>query len=106
MTALPALRQSAAGIGGDVGPALVDHADDAERHAHALDGHAIRTRPAFAHRADRIGKAAHHLDAVGHGGDALVVQRQPVEKCGRRARGLGLAEVVGIGGKDFGCART
>ena len=51
--------------------AFVDHADHAERHAHALDDHAVRPRPAFHHGADWIGQIAHHRDAVRHRGDAL-----------------------------------
>ena len=45
MAALPALRQSAPGVGGDVRPALEDHADHADRRAHALDVQAVRPRP-------------------------------------------------------------
>ena len=51
------LERQRAGVGGDVRPALVDHADDAERHPHALDGHAVRPRPGFGDLADRIGEA-------------------------------------------------
>ncbi len=47
IAALPALRHSAAASAVTFGPALVDDADDAERHAHALDGHAVRPRPAL-----------------------------------------------------------
>ena len=32
------LQAQRAGIGGHIGAAFEDHADDAERHAHALDG--------------------------------------------------------------------
>ncbi len=91
-----------AGVGGDVRPALVDHADDAERHFHALDGHAVRPRPGFGDPADRIGEPAHHVEAFGHRLDALVVQRQPVERGGGQARGLAVGEVVGVGGEDVG----
>ena len=85
ITALPALRQSTAGIRRHVRAAFVDHADHAERHAHALDGHAVRPRPAFHHGADRIGEIAHDLDAVRHRGDALRVEREAVEECRRGA---------------------
>ena len=50
------LEAQRAGVGGHVRAALVDDADDAERHAHALDGHAVRPRPAFGDLADRIGQ--------------------------------------------------
>ena len=41
------LQAQHAGIRGDIGTALEDHADHAERHAHALDGHAVRPLPAL-----------------------------------------------------------
>ena len=68
------LERQRAGVGGDVRPALVDDADDADRHAHALDGHAVRPRPGFGDLADRVGQLAHHVEALGHGLDALVVR--------------------------------
>ena len=95
-----------AGVGGDVGPALVDHADDAERHLDALDGHAVRPRPGFGDPADRIGKAAHHVEAFGHRLDALVVQGQPLDHGGGQACGLAVGEILGVGGKDLGFAGT
>ena len=42
----------------NVRPALVDDADNAERHAHALDAQAVGARPVGEHGADRIGKGA------------------------------------------------
>ena len=51
------LEAQRAGIGGHVRPAFVDDADDAERHAHALDGHAVGPRPALRH-ACRPGSAS------------------------------------------------
>ena len=39
------LEAERTGIGRHVGPALVDHADDAERHTHTLDAHAVGTPP-------------------------------------------------------------
>ena len=96
------LQRQRAGVGGHVRPALVDHADHAERHAHALDGHAVRPGPGFRDLADRIGQRAHHVEAVGHRRDALVVERQPVEERRGRAGGLGVGDVLGIGGEDVG----
>ncbi len=92
------------GIRRHVRAALVDDTDDAERHAHALDRHAVRPGPAFHHGADRIGELAHHLDAVGHRGDALRVERQPVDEGRGRAGGLRLGDIFGVGGKDAGFA--
>ena len=64
------LQAQRAGIGGHVGAALVDHADDAERRAHALDVQAVRPVPCGDHLADRIGQRGDRRDAVGHGRDA------------------------------------
>ena len=86
ITALPDLRHSTPASAVDIGAALEDHADDAERHAHALDGHAVRPLPAFGDRADGIGNAAHVGDALRHRLDARLRQRQPVEKGGRSRR--------------------
>ena len=36
------LEAECAGIGRDIGAAFIDHADDAERHPHALDADAVR----------------------------------------------------------------
>ena len=94
------LEAQRAGIGGDVRPALVDHADDAERHAHALDAHAVRPRPGRHDGADRIGELAHHVEAVRHGLDPRRVERQPVEEGRGRAGALASARSSAIGGED------
>ena len=78
------LEREGARIRRDVRPALIDDADDAERHAHALDRHAVRSRPGFGDASDRIGQRAHHIEAVRHGGDAFLVEREPVKE--RRGR--------------------
>ena len=69
-----------AGVGSDVGAALEDHRDHAERHAHPLDGHAVRSLPAFGHDPDRIGDIAYGRDAVGHRIDPRLRQRQPIDE--------------------------
>lgn len=90
-----------AGVRRNVRPALEDHADDAERHAHALDGHAVRPLPALGDGADGIGNAAHDLDALGHALDPRRRQRQAVDEGGGGiAGGAGFGDVLGIGGKD------
>jgi hypothetical protein len=95
-----------AGIGGDVGPALVDDSDDAERHAHAVDDHAVRPGPAFAHCSDRVGQRAHDVDSFGDGADQLLIKRQAVEEGFAGAGGLGFGDVLGIGGKDASRCRA
>ena len=47
------LEAERAGVRRHVRPALVDDADDAERHAHALDLEAVGPRPVCEHAADR-----------------------------------------------------
>ncbi len=60
-----------AGVGGDVGPALVNNADDAQGHADALDPHAIRPRPFREARADGIVEPRDLLEPASHGLDPL-----------------------------------
>ena len=60
-----------AGIGGNIGPAFIDDADDPDRHAHPRDPHAIGPRPFLHHRPDRIGKRGNILQPLGHRFDAL-----------------------------------
>ena len=97
------LQAQHAGIRGDVGTALEDHADDAERHAHALDGHAVGPLPAFSDGADGIGNRAYGRDTAGHGIDARWRQRQAVEEGGGRTAGTDLGDVLGIGRENLFC---
>ncbi len=94
------LDRQGAGIGGDVGAALIDDGDDAERRAHALDFQPVRPLPARDHLADRIGHGGDGLDAVGHGGDALVVEQEAVDEGGRGVFAPRAIDVFGIGLQD------
>ena len=91
-----------AGVGRDIGAAFEDHGDDAERHPHALDGHAVRPLPAFGDDADGIGDIAHGRDAVGHRIDARLRQRQPIDEGRGRAAGAHFRDILGIGREDRG----
>ena len=106
IAALPAFRHSAPASAVTFGPALVDDADDAERHAHALDGHAVRPRPAFGHGADRVlergapprcrppwPRPARHRAPAGRG-------RPPLSPAAAR-----LGHILGIGGQNGGLLR-
>ena len=64
------LQAKRAGIGGDIGTALIDHANDADRRAHALDRHAVRPLPFLEHFADRIVQPCNHPETLGHRLDA------------------------------------
>jgi hypothetical protein len=57
------LEAQRARVAGHVRPALVDDADHAERHAHALDAQAVRPLPLGDHRADRVRQRRDLLDA-------------------------------------------
>ena len=100
------LERKRAGVRRDIGTALVDHADDTERNAHALDRHAVRPAPGFGDFADGIGQGADDIEPVGHRGNALVVKREPVKEGGGRASGLGRCQVLAIGGDDVGLVRA
>jgi hypothetical protein len=92
------------GVGGDVGPALEDHGDHADRRAHPGDVQAVGTGPAGGLHAQRIGDGGHGLDAGGHAFQALGVQHQPLDHRRGQAAGPGLVEVAGVGGQDGGGA--
>ena len=84
-------------IAGHVGPALVDDADHAERHAHARDVEAIGTRPLRHDGADGIGQRGDILDAARHGLDARVVEREAIEHGGGQPLGTRRLQVLRIG---------
>ena len=81
------LQAQRARIAGHVRPALVDDADDAERHAHARDVEAVGTRPLRDGGADGIGQRGDVLDAARHGLDALLIEREPIEHGAGQALG-------------------
>ena len=91
------LQADAGGIGADIRPAFVDHADHADRRGDALDAQAVRPRPVGQRAAERIGQLRDVLQPFGHGIDARFGQREPVAERGGAAAG---GEVGGIGGKD------
>ncbi len=99
IAALPDIRHERPGIGGDIGAALIDDADHADRHAHpgehqpfgpldAVDLGARRDRPAPQPR----------RSPGGHGLDPARIELQPVEHRAGQAIGFGGRHVFGIGG--------
>ena len=78
------LQAQRARIAGHVGTALVNDADDAERHAHARDVEAVGPRPARDLGADRIWQRGDFFDALRHGLDAFLIEREPVEHRARQ----------------------
>ena len=75
------LQAQRAGIGGHVGPALVDDADHTERHTHALDVESVGPRP-LAQHACRSGRAAPAISSMLA---AMASTRCVVERAGDRA---------------------
>jgi len=90
-----------AGVRGHGRTALVDDADDPERHGDALDGQAARRRQGGQNPAHRIGEGGNRLEAGRNIVDALGVEAQPVDEgCGRPA-GRGLHDVTAVGRDDL-----
>ena len=105
------LEADAGGVGGDVGPSLVDHADDADRDADLLHAQAVGQRRAAHDLADRVGQAGDVAQTLGERGDAAGVEGEPVDHVLGRAtgpRGLDVERVGGqdvVGGRDQGVGR-
>ncbi len=96
------LEAQGAGVCGDVGTALIDDADHAERHPYPFDGHAVGPGPGVHDIADRVLEAGDGFDAGRHALDAACIEGQPVDKGGRAAGGPGFSHVLGIGRQNRG----
>ena len=77
---VPRLDAEGSGVGGDVRPALVDEADDADRRADATDLHPVRPALHADGRAHGIGQGRDLADPQHHVRDPPLRERQPVEK--------------------------
>ncbi len=95
-----ALQAERAGVRGDVGPALVDDADDAERRRHPLDDEAVGAGEGREHPADRIGQRRDLLEPARHRLDPRLVQREPVEERRRQVLRLAVGEIARVGGEN------
>ncbi len=73
------LEAQGAGVGGDIGTAFENHADDAERRGDPLDAQPVGALEGLQHAPDRIGQIGDVIEALRHAGDAPVVEQQPVE---------------------------
>ena len=93
------LQADAGGVGADVGPAFVDHADDADRRGDALNAQTVRSRPVGERAPERIGQQCDVFQSLGHRIDAGRVQREAIAECGGAGAG---GEVGGVGGEDVG----
>jgi hypothetical protein len=74
------------GIGADIGPAFIDHADHPERLRHAADQQAVGPAPFGEHAVERIGQVGHRLDTRRHRLDPRRGEREPVAECAGDAR--------------------
>ena len=96
------LQAQRAGVRRHVRTALVDDADDAERHAHALDHQAVGPGPLRSDAAERIRQCGDVLQALCHRLDALVVEFQAIEhRVGQAAR-TRRVHVLAVGFEDLG----
>ena len=95
------LERQTESVDGDVGPALVDHADHAERNPLLAQLQAIGQGVAAQHLPDRVGQPRDLAQTGGDSVDAVRVQRQPVEHRGRCARGPGCLQIFGVGRQDL-----
>ena len=73
------LEAQSTGVGGDVGPRFIDHADDAERHSHPRYIEAVGTIPPGQHLAHRIGQRRDLLEAPRHRFDTSRIQLEAFE---------------------------
>ena len=87
-------------VGGDVGPGLVDHPDDAEGHPQLAQLEPVGQRRPPDHLADRVGQPGDLAQPGGHRLEPVVGEAQPVDDVGGRARLLGATDVLGVGGQD------
>ena len=102
-----ALDAERGGVDRDVGPALVDHEDHAERNAHLADFQAVGPPARGDDLADRVGQGGDVAQGLGHLLDPLGFERQAVDRRRLRApAGGGLGEVRGVGREDFSGASS
>ena len=71
VAALDGKRRS---VGGDVGAALVNDGDEAERHLHLVDDDAVGAHDLAENAARMVGKPDGVADAVRHAGDAVFIE--------------------------------
>ncbi len=88
------------GIGRHIRPALIDHADDTKRRAHALDMQPVRPVPFGDDVPNRILELGDRPNAIRHVGNALGIQRQTIEEGAGDTGLLGRLDVDRIGRQD------
>ena len=94
------LQAQAGGVGRHVGAGLINDADHAQGHAHAPHLNAGRPHVQIGDGAHRVGQRGNLAHAFGHGGDALGVERQPIDQRGVEAAVAARVHVGAIGVED------
>ena len=100
MTALPDFQAQAGGVDGDVGPGLVDHADDAQGDADLADLQAVGERGAADDLADGVGQGGDVAQGLGDRGDTGGVEAKAVEEALRHPELAAAGEVALVGRDD------
>ena len=96
-----ALEAERRGVHRDVGAGLVDHPDDAHRHAHLADLQPVGQRRTPHDLADRVGQRRDVADRLGDRPDASLVEGEPVEQSLGEALVAATFEVLGVRGDDL-----
>ena len=102
---IAALQAQRRRIGRHVGPALVNDADDAERHAHARDLETVRPLPFGDDLPDGIVERRDRFEPGGRRFEPLVVEREAVDHRARRVARFRFGDVLGVGGEHGRRAR-
>ncbi len=87
-------------VGRHVGPALVDDANDTQRHRDSLNLQTIRSVPFSQDASKRVMQAGDRFDAAGHALDAIVIQHQAVEQGCTQAALLARRHILRVGCQD------
>jgi hypothetical protein len=95
------LQAQGAGVGGDIGAAFINHADDAERGAHALDLEPVGTFPGGNDVTDGIGQGGNGANAIDDRIDAALIEFQPVDEGCRHVACQRRFDIERIGGEDL-----
>ena len=99
---IAALQAEGGGIGGDIGPRLVDDADDTEGDAHAPDLQTVGAPPHAGDFTDRVGEGGDFTQAGGHGAHPFFIEGEAIEHRRREALGATGAQILFVGGEQGG----
>ena len=89
------------GVGRNVGPALINDANDTERHAYTLNVQAVRPIPLRRDRSHRVGERDDFFNAACDGFDTLRIESQPIQQGSAQLGNARRGHVSGIGFEDF-----